>query len=235
NCIESFERFTKQFKCPLCRHEDYEKRAVFFPEDAYLDNMATILQAAWRAKKARRKVSELRAQTAKNIQLTDVKVSEVRYAKNLQYLTRKAGTSFELVQKEHEQTMNDFMNDLDSALEENRNLMSQLNERLTGKSQEHVKFDSCAWYEVWQSHLSRETKECPICLLEWSPAKSRVLLSCSHVFHSACLLELEKHFDNISSRSLALVNCEGKSCPICRWANYEKKIVPGVDRFQCLY
>jgi hypothetical protein len=45
--------------------------------------------------------------------------------------------------------------------------------------------------------------------------KSQVLLSCSHSFHRACLSSFEQ---------LATNRC-GRSCPVCRSLNYEKKAI----------
>lgn len=68
--------------------------------------------------------------------------------------------------------------------------------------------------EQWESvvnvakrRLENETV-CPICLDKFK-VETQVVLSCSHVFHKACLASFEKH-------------TEQKRCPICRREHYEK-------------
>lgn len=52
---------------------------------------------------------------------------------------------------------------------------------------------------------------CPICL-ELFKCESQVLLSCSHVFHEACL----RSFENYQGAS--------RGCPVCRRSSYEKRM-----------
>lgn len=84
-----------------------------------------------------------------------------------------------------------------------------------------------------QAHISllqalhRETSECSICLTPLSLSSDRprgpsgtgretALLSCSHVFHHACLLALEQFSWGDSSPFHA--------CPLCR-SCYQKKVL----------
>jgi len=55
---------------------------------------------------------------------------------------------------------------------------------------------------------------CPICLDKFRIG-AQVILSCSHVFHRACLTSFEKH----QSRQ----GVEHKSCPVCRKSEYESQ------------
>lgn len=75
--------------------------------------------------------------------------------------------------------------------------------------------------------LRRETHECSICLAPLSPAggqrvgagqrsRETALLSCSHVFHHACLLALEEF--SVGDRP------PFHACPLCR-SGYQKKIL----------
>lgn len=72
--------------------------------------------------------------------------------------------------------------------------------------------------------LHRETHECPICLTPLSGSsdchhespRETVLLSCSHMFHHACLLALEEFSWGDSSPL--------HTCPLCR-SCYQKKIL----------
>jgi hypothetical protein len=68
--------------------------------------------------------------------------------------------------------------------------------RLTGSLLSGRRRDSC--------------HECAICM-ETFRAETQVILSCSHVFHQACL----SSFERFSGRA---------SCPLCRAADYEKRL-----------
>ena len=57
---------------------------------------------------------------------------------------------------------------------------------------------------------------CSICQQHFG-LRPQVLLSCSHVFHKACLQSFEKFLDNLRHRK----------CPLCREANYDKKNYDG--------
>ena len=62
---------------------------------------------------------------------------------------------------------------------------------------------------------------CAICLQEFR-AEEQLLLSCSHVFHRACL----RSFERVSGRN-------GACCPLCRSTNYEKrKLHDGRERWR---
>ena len=68
------------------------------------------------------------------------------------------------------------------------------------------------WQQVAAQSRQRDdsTRECPICM-DTFRTEAQVILSCSHVFHAACLASFERF--------------AGKaSCPLCRSANYEKRL-----------
>lgn len=65
------------------------------------------------------------------------------------------------------------------------------------------------WDAVRQVAMSRPVPECPICLglvTQGEDARSGVLLSCSHVFHTSCI----EAFENFSDST------DDPSCPVCR-------------------
>ena len=69
---------------------------------------------------------------------------------------------------------------------------------------------------------------CPICLEEFRTGE-QVILSCSHVFHEACLTSFEA-FQASQHASRVQGQAEGgtaaayeRACPVCRRAKYEKK------------
>lgn len=69
------------------------------------------------------------------------------------------------------------------------------------------------WEKVKQRSLQQgdSAQPCPICKEE-SELRSQVLLSCSHVFHRACLQAFEKFTDK-------------KTCPLCRKYQYQTRVI----------
>ncbi|VVB16048.1 unnamed protein product [Arabis nemorensis] len=63
--------------------------------------------------------------------------------------------------------------------------------------------EACPWPVAWEKRVATRVvgMDCPICLTELSSSVSRMELSCSHVFHTNCLMKWLK---------------ENTSCPICR-------------------
>ena len=77
-----------------------------------------------------------------------------------------------------------------------------------------------AWNEIKQRSNDRQDSNCPcaICQEDFGLGQ-QVLLSCSHVFHRACLTTFERYVS---------VNHNGsdqRTCPICRRSQYEKRII----------
>eukprot|EP00798_Chlamydomonas_sp_ICE-L_P019943 gene19943-26651_t len=63
-----------------------------------------------------------------------------------------------------------------------------------------------------KSRLRQDSdQECPICREQFKE-EAQVLLSCSHVFHKACLTSFEKF-------------AHTRSCPLCRATRYQKKAI----------
>ncbi|TNV73938.1 hypothetical protein FGO68_gene14761 [Halteria grandinella] len=68
------------------------------------------------------------------------------------------------------------------------------------------------WQQIEEQSLKREDISnciCPICLEKFR-MQQHVILSCSHIYHKACL----ESFERVS---------QTKQCPICRRQDYEKK------------
>ena len=70
-----------------------------------------------------------------------------------------------------------------------------------------------AWNAIEERSKARgDSKEpCPICLAPFGSEK-QVILSCSHVYHLACLRSFE-----------SFVRSSERSCPVCRKSEYEKR------------
>ncbi len=77
-----------------------------------------------------------------------------------------------------------------------------------------------AWNAIKQRSNEREDSNCPcaICQEDFGLGQ-QVLLSCSHVFHRACLTTFEKYVSYNTNGS------DQRTCPICRRSQYEKRII----------
>lgn len=77
------------------------------------------------------------------------------------------------------------------------------------------------WEEIERKVAERDEAYCPICMIGFNQG-SEIVLSCSHVFHRACIASFEKFMEN-----------KERCCPICRESNYQKKMTDkGSKAFQ---
>jgi hypothetical protein len=88
-----------------------------------------------------------------------------------------------------------------------------------------------AWDVVKQRSNDRQDSNCPcaICQEDFGLGQ-QVLLSCSHVFHRACLTTFEKYVSHNANGS------DLRTCPICRRSQYEKRIIyegANIHRAKC--
>lgn len=113
--------------------------------------------------------------------------------------------------------VSDLHYDPQPTLAQKRGLVEPPPARLTDREWESIERKSC--------HREGPDDFCPICR-EPFKLKEQVILSCGHVFHRQCL----KSFENF-------VRANKRSCPICRKANYQKKLCEnGAKRYrlQCM-
>lgn len=115
--------------------------------------------------------------------------------------------------------------EVDENLNQSRNLMRQLEEKLGIKAP----LDNDDWEKLKLKASIRDLKECSICMVEFrksiidlkfemslaenEPSRPLVLLSCSHLFHDVCLQMFEE-----------LQYDKKPCCPFCR-SNYQKRIL----------
>ena len=79
------------------------------------------------------------------------------------------------------------------------------------------------WTIMEKDLQKRKDAFCPICMEAFNQGRE-VLLSCSHMFHYACLQAFEKFMAR-----------DARTCPICRSGNYQKKLTHvGSHAFQKL-
>ncbi|KAG8506112.1 RING finger protein 32, partial [Galemys pyrenaicus] len=111
-----------------------------------------------------------------------------------------------------------LFSEIDRCLAINRSVLQQLEDKCGRELTEQD------WEQIQMQALQRDGSECPICLTPLcvrgagggTPAREAVLLSCSHLFHHACLLALEEF---ALGDALPL-----HSCPLCR-ACYQKRVL----------
>lgn len=80
--------------------------------------------------------------------------------------------------------------------------------------------DEKDWKEVISTSLSRGVGDCAICMCANHSIvhRSLTLLSCSHIFHHQCILNLEKFCgSNDNDKSSAKM-----TCPVCR-SHYQRR------------
>jgi hypothetical protein len=220
-CLLSFERFVRSSErcCPLCRKSDYEKRAVRLGAKAHSEMAATKAQAWWRATRQRasfrRLLSDFYASGA-----GDERRRHAFFAGKL----RAVGDKLQRAVAAQEDSLDRLFRDLDASLQESR--------RVFGAGAGPVSEQD--WAAVLERVLAREGHECEcaICMSAIPLAGRRVahdepgcaedlnaaaraasapearratLLSCSHVFHAACIAAFERFAIGQAPR-----------CPMCR-------------------
>lgn len=236
SCIQAFERFTGKKSCPMCRKMQYQSRVVYEGSTYYRKQCAIKIQSLWRGYVAKKWYRNLR----RTIPPKDPKLRKVFYEDKLHEITNRmvAMTSGETVQR--------LINDVDESVTESRKIFEHFERTQLQRISEET------WDELKQKAISRENKDCSICLqklLNESPSfsinsmknkhssSSVTLLSCTHMFHTLCINSLEEfyvvetHFDdNLFQENVLNANRGSDTlpvsfkCPVCR-SLYVKKIL----------
>ena len=77
------------------------------------------------------------------------------------------------------------------------------------------------WDAIERRAGERDEAFCPICMVGFNQG-NEVLLSCSHMFHRACILSFEKYTQQ-----------KERLCPMCRFPEYQKRLTrKGSQAFQ---
>eukprot|EP00117_Sycon_ciliatum_P050535 scpid56561/ scgid35660/ RING finger protein 32 len=233
-CLEAFEKFTAKTRggertassghhgCPLCRRRDYEKRLIFDGERSHLWKSACLIQAAWRSYAVRKWYTKM----LYSMPMPTDKTLQRRYVER-----KIHQVSDSVVKAEAKQTaeVDKLLEEVDDALALSRQITNEATLFLESRAepddlprQEHYggKCDKIDWDSVSRQAKTRYGLDgtCAVCVrLLTSPAEcsaGRVpaarshtvaLLSCAHVFHTACILAVE----NYSCTSVL-------RCPLCR-------------------
>uniref|UniRef100_A0A8I5TGA4 Ring finger protein 32 n=2 Tax=Hominidae TaxID=9604 RepID=A0A8I5TGA4_PONAB len=209
-CLQAFEKFTNKKTCPLCRKNQYQTRVIHDGARLFRIKCATRIQAYWRGYVVRKWYRNLR----KTVPPTDAKLRKKFFEKKFTEISHRILCSYNT-------NIEELFAEIDQCLAINRSVLQQLEEKCGHEITEEE------WEKIQVQALRRETHECSICLAPLSPAggqrvgagrrsREMALLSCSHVFHHACLLALEEF--SVGDRP------PFHACPLCR-SCYQKKIL----------
>ncbi|XP_053527801.1 RING finger protein 32 isoform X1 [Artibeus jamaicensis] len=211
-CLQAFEKVTGNKTCPLCRQNQYQTRVIHDGAQLFKRKCATRIQACWRGHVVRKWYRDLR----RTLPPTDAKLRRKFFEEKFTEISQRMLCSYHT-------DIDELLAEIDHCLAVNRSVLQQLDQqcgrRLTDDD----------WQKIQTQALLRDTQECSICLTPLSvgpsspsgmdsssPARPTALLSCSHVFHHACLLALEQLSWGDASPFHA--------CPLCR-ACYQKRIL----------
>uniref|UniRef100_A0A8C6D1Q7 Ring finger protein 32 n=1 Tax=Moschus moschiferus TaxID=68415 RepID=A0A8C6D1Q7_MOSMO len=204
-CLQAFENFTNKKTCPLCRKNQYQTRVIRDGARLFKIKCATRIQASWRGHVVRRWYRELR----RMVPPADAKLRRKFFEAKFTEISQRLLCSYR-------SDVDALFSEVDRCLAINRSVLQQLEERCGRELSEEE------WGEIQTQALHREAPDCPICLTALAtggpaPApRETVLLSCSHVFHHACLCALEEFSLGESTPFHA--------CPLCR-SCYQKRIL----------
>ncbi|KAM8967163.1 RING finger protein 32 [Pelodytes ibericus] len=205
-CLQAFERFTGKKTCPMCRKNQYQTRVIHDGARLFKAQCATRIQACWRGYIVRKWYKALRLRIPPTNPHLRKKFFEEKLTEITDRLVRSYDTDIEIL-----------FNEIDNSITASRTVLRQL--------QDKYEISDGEWGKIQIQAIRREVSECPICIMplqhrndsHWTEdpgpsARPVVLLSCSHVFHLACLRAFEEFTVEDSHK-----------CPLCRSA-YQKKV-----------
>ncbi|XP_045693761.1 RING finger protein 32 isoform X2 [Phyllostomus hastatus] len=211
-CLQAFEKFTGKKTCPLCRKNQYQTRVIHDGAQLFRRKCATRIQACWRGHVVRKWYRDLR----RTLPPTDARLRRKFFEEKFTEISQRMLCS-------NHTDIDELLAEIDHCLAVNRSVLQQLDQQCGRRLTDHD------WQQIQEQALRRDTHECSICLTPLSvgpgspsgagggaPARPTALLSCSHVFHHACLLALERLSWGDASPFHA--------CPLCR-SCYQKRVL----------
>lgn len=197
SCFLNFEMHTNDKKCPLCRNLNYEYIEINEGADKFINNTAIKLQKRLRGALARIKFWKM---------VIDNKVklrSERLNVKLLSYRMACLNQKMNKVAKLQHQVQLDDMKSTEKVLLNTKDLVTAYYTALKNKNNLLViKPKKENWRDIKNVFSERGNSTCSICLTNITMRFS--LLSCSHGFHTDCLIFFEKNSKRITV------------CPLCR-------------------
>nr|XP_056713632.1 RING finger protein 32 [Euleptes europaea] len=211
-CLKAFERFAGKKTCPMCRKIQYQTRVIHDGARLFRIKCATRIQACWRGYIVRKWYKNLR----KTVPPKDPKLRKKFFEEKFTEICQRVLNSYE-------NNVDKLFSEIDATIAASQTIFQHLDKKL-GPFISEVE-----WEKIQMQALRQEIVDCPICIMPLSHptglqdglpqdshqscSRKTVLLSCSHMFHSACLQAFEEF-----SLGETLV------CPLCR-SCYKKKIL----------
>ncbi|XP_069065347.1 RING finger protein 32 [Pleurodeles waltl] len=209
-CLQAYEKFTGKKSCPMCRKTQYQTRVIHDGARLFKIKCATRIQACWRGYLVRKWYKMLRL----TVPPRDAKLRKRFFEDKFKEISSR-------ILKSYDTNIDELFSEIDQCIAVSRNVLQQLGDTFVPELSEEE------WEKIQMKALRQEIFDCPICIMplchinnvprcplpgKMSPRQA-VLLSCSHVFHRACLEAFEEF-------SLA----EKHICPLCR-SCYQKKVI----------
>lgn len=197
-CIGSFERFSGQKTCPVCRCKDYETRVICDGSVITSHKCATKIQTQWRRYVQEKKYHAIR----EVVPPKDLNLRKQFFENKFLKICDKVSQTYD----EHQMDVSQLIHSIDHNIACSRTVMKKLDISF------HNETD---WESVQHDANRRNFKDCPICLISLKSGRTKkdaIVLSCSHMFHDQCL----SAYENFTESSSPL-------CPICRNV-YTKKM-----------
>jgi len=225
SCIASFERFlrTKERTCPVCRHASYQKKITSIGSFIKRQESCVVVQSAirrWIVK------SDFKAKLRLHYKSNNgVNAGRKRdfYAGEIGSLNDKL---FDTLQA-HEDSIDSLFAEFNRSLQMSREVFNPGTQsvplstmKTCAPAEEEETQGGPISIKKWLTILSKADErgdcECPICLsdVDKDNDNKRVILSCSHTFHTKCV----EAFENFNIYEIQL-------CPVCRAGPYQKKMV----------
>ncbi|TMW57432.1 hypothetical protein Poli38472_003357 [Pythium oligandrum] len=207
-CIQSFERFlrTKQRVCPLCRKDNYQKRATVKGAVIHRDKCALRIQTMFRGFRERRRLDSLWHQFYRQ-----GKGDPVRRRRFLANRIGKTTDRLVGAMRARDDSIDALLAEFDKTLSLSRQVFDP-SQPQTDDDPSFPTRRGVDWLAVFEKARLRDERECPICINAFSVDMTNVtLLSCSHCFHHDCL----HAFEDFNIYEVPL-------CPVCR-ASYQKQ------------
>lgn len=224
-CLQAFERYAGRKTCPLCRQNAYQTRVIHEGKRFHYSQSATKIQAAWRGYVVRSWYRKLREVTPPQNPL----LRKQFFEKKLKDITDRMVKSFDV-------NVDEFLAEIDENIATQRQIIG---------SYINCYIDPEEWKKIKYKALQRGNLECSICVTSISTnmdskipglscsstcvshprtdkedlekPRAALLLSCTHVFHQACLETFEAFTEGVSQ----------PVCPLCR-SLYNKKLLASV-------
>ncbi|KAM5157414.1 RING finger protein 32 [Mantella aurantiaca] len=202
-CLQAYERFAGRKVCPMCRKNHYQTRVIHDGARLFRAKCAIRIQACWRGYIVRKWYKKLRQITPPKDPDLRKKFFENKFTEISDRLLRSCSTNIDVLFRE-----------IDQSVAASRCVFRLLEENFSRD------ISDADWERIQVQAVHQEISDCPICITPLnynedhrgqSSPRPIVLLSCSHVFHHACLQAFE---------DFSVGKCH--ICPLCR-SPYQKK------------